>query len=223
MRGGLDLLNFSPVPVILDIKNVINSNFKDMYSTYPKCPAFVNEFKNTFVIKSPTDFSINIDPSTSNPILSPTSFPEISVRQPQSKLFDLHIGTYFFSGEEVEISQIPASIHYNNFTENTMLLSGKYNIHKWFRPINPSGKFLIPKINVKRGDALYYVKFHTNKKIKFINFNFTPEIMKVAENCISVKTLQSNFSLTSLYNMFTQIGYQKKLLKEIKKNITDLK
>ena len=80
-----------------------------------------------------------------------------------------------------------------------------------------------PQINVKKDDVLFYLKFHTDKKINFINFRYSEEILKIRESCTSLKHTQPGYRFKDIYNFFTRIGYHKKLLKEIKKNLTDLK
>ena len=219
----LNILSIPPKLVINDIKDHISSD-PDL-SPYLKCPAFTNEFKNTYVIKSPLDFDINIDQRNHNQILpeGQPPYPRINCRSFKNKVYDIDISTLFFSEEDLEISLIPSSLHINNFTTYAKPFPGKFNIGKWFRPLMPTSKLILPHIKVKRGEVLFYIKFNTDKKIKFINFEFNKEIHKIAQECSYLKSYKSGYLFKDIYNMFTQIGYHKKLLKEIKKNTTDLK
>lgn len=212
---SLPLLAIKPESVIADYAK----NNKD--SDYIKCPAFSREFKNTFIVRSPYDFIIDIDPQT----FTPTSFNniELLLKSPSTKHVACGMFFSFFSDESLEMSQIPSSLHFNNFVNNTKLFSGKYDIGKWFRPLSLDILLEKPQIKIKKGDILFYLKFHTDKKINFINFRYNEEILKIEQSCFLLKFKQSGFRFKELYNRFIRIGYHKKLLKEIKKNITDLK
>ena len=48
-------------------------------------------------------------------------------------------------------------------------------------------------------------------------------IKGVRTACTDLKSVRPGYRFKEIYNMFTRIGYHKKLLKEIKKNITPLK
>jgi hypothetical protein len=214
-NAALPLLSNKPESVI---SNFIKNN-KD--NEYIKCPAFSREFNNTFIYKSPYSFSIDINPITLD-INSNNTIP-IHVKNPNQKHFSIFPHIVFFSDESLEMSQIPASLNFNNFTNNTNIFSGKYNIGKWFRPLSLDFILKKPNINVKKDNALFYLKFHTDKKVNFINFRYNKEILKIQNSCLGLKSSQPNYRFKDIYNFFLKIGYHKKLLKLIKQNITDLK
>jgi hypothetical protein len=210
---SLALLASSPDSVIFEFaKN--NKNHE-----YTKCPAFIREYNNTFSYKSLYDFEIDIDPETIEPTDKSTTPPQLFVRNKTSKHFSLNPHIIFFSDESLEMSQIPSSLHMNNFTDNTNVFSGRYDIGKWFRPLNVDFILRTPNIKVKKGDPLFYLKFNTDKKVNFINFKFNIEIEKIMNSCINLKFIQPGYNFKKLYNLFLQIGYRKKLLKEIKSNL----
>jgi hypothetical protein len=214
-QPGLPLLA-NPIEAV--IPNYIKNNKSH---DYIKCPAFSREFQNTFIYKSLYDFTIDLDPTTLEP--KPTTTLPLILKDPQTKNFSIRSNITFFSDEPLEMSQIPSSLHINNFTNSTNVFSGKYNIGKWFRPLGIDFILKTPFVKVKRDDPLFYLKFHTDKKLKFINFRYNEEISKIENACLNLKQIQSNFRFKDVYSFFLRIGYHKKLLREIKKNTTDLK
>ena len=208
-----------PSPVIPDYSKIVLKEGHS-YKEYLKCPAFQNEFTNTFIYKAFKDITLDIDPKTNKPTdLNNAAF----VFDPHVKRISMPAYTAFFSDQSLEMSLIPASLHSNNFIDNSKIFSGKYNIGKWFRPIHIDFIAKNPQINIKKGDAIFYLKFNTDKKINFINFEFNNKISKISDACADLKSVQPGYRFKEIYNMFTRIGYHKKLLKEIKKSITPLK
>ena len=210
---SMPLLTSPPPPLISDYSKISPNK------EYLKCPAFSNEFKNTFIYKAIKDIILDIDPKTNEPTnLNNTEF----ILYPNKRV-SIPAYIMFFSDQPLEMSLIPASLHSNNFLDNSQLFSGKYNIGKWFRPLHIDFIAKSPQINIKKGDDIFYLKFDTDKKINFINFGFNDEIYKIRTACTDLKSVRPGYRFKEIYNMFTRIGYHKKLLKEIKKNITPLK
>ena len=213
--ASLPLLSSRPESVIFDYVKNNKSN------KYVQCPAFAREYNNTFMYRALRDFVIDINPDTILPTNETTC--DLLIRDPKSKTIAIDSSIIFFSDESIEMSQIPSSLHITNFVDSTNLFSGRYDIGKWFRPLNMEFILKKPHIKVKKDDVLFYIKFHTDKKINFINFRYNEEILKIEDACLSLKLAQPGYRFKDIYNFFTRIGYHKKLLKEIKKNLTDLK
>ena len=115
---------------------------------------------------------------------------------------------------------IPAYLEDNNLINNTTLFIGKYNCGKWYRTLNPCYIAKNNKIEVKRGDTLFYLKFHTNKKINLINYKFSNNLEEYMNSVLKVKDYVKNLSLNYVYNLFLKKRYNKRILKEIKNNLT---
>ena len=77
------------------------------------------------------------------------------------------------------------------------------------------------KIDIKRGDTLFYVKFHTNKKVNLKNFNVTKGILDFAKKTTDLKLFEKNLALEKMYKIFCSRSLNKRILKEIKNNLTD--
>lgn len=223
-RRILDLVALPFSPVITDLKKKFTT---PQELDYLKCPAFVNNFKNTFVFKSPVDFEIDFDPITMESNIDPDSSVVYSrMRDKISKIVDVHPYLIFFSEGSLEMSTFQSSLHWNDFTENTSFFPGKFDIGKWFRPLQCVVKTQNPKIKIKRGDALFYVRFHTTKKINLIHYNYHLSDLKLTtymRSCLDLKFQYPGLGFKQIYNFFIRNRYNKRILEEIKKNITDLK
>lgn len=201
----------------------------DDFVKYFSCPASQNELKNIFVVRAPYNLNIKINfkeglmGTSSNDPLSNYFLEKKKafIRNGTSNSITLSIRNQFFSSSPVEMSQIPAYYADNNFVNNSYIYSGKYDISKWFRAIDTTFRFKnnFYEIDIKKGDILYYVQFHTNKKIKIKEFKFTKTLQEYETKCTSLKNYITHKPLEILYNLFLQRKFNKRILKEIKANL----
>jgi len=224
-----ELAIIKPVPLFKEIYNNISKKDLDKeslknYQLYFKCPAAKKEHENIFAVKAPREFSFEWDPKlkkySSKYITNPQILKQfLFVRG--GAMASLGYFNYFFSEENIEMSQLPAYYNENNFVNSVFLTSGKYNISKWFRHVDPSFIMKKNKIDIKRGDTLFYVKFHTNKKVNLKNFNVTKGILDFAKKTTDLKLFEKNLALEKMYKIFCSRSLNKRILKEIKNNLTD--
>jgi hypothetical protein len=114
---------------------------------------------------------------------------------------------------------MPAFYHDNDLN-NHYITSGKFNISKWFRPLYPNIILKGSKLKIEKGDALFYIKFHTNENINFKHFEQTEYLNSLSKDCLNVKSVIPHMGLDKLYKLFTRRNQNKKVLREIKKNLT---
>ena len=124
------------------------------------------------------------------------------------------------------LTQLPAFYDSNSFTNNTFSISGSFDIGRWYRPSGKPAFIIRPdskKITIKQGDALLYVKFNTQDKIKLIEFD-DREFIAMKERspewvCGTLKRhTNSILSLAKCYDLFDQYKMRRRILKTIKKN-----
>ena len=160
-------------------KDIVDSR-KDV--VFLKCPAHTDFMKNTFVFKSPIDINLDIDITE-----TATNVWCDNIPQPLfDKIIDLRflqvneagrspypiIGIDFLNtftcAEEMNISIVPAHMHYNDFTAKTSVIPGTYDISKWTRPVELvfEVRKYKERIEIKKGDALFYVKFNSRSQVK---------------------------------------------------------
>jgi len=145
------------------------------------------------------------------------------IRSKIGKNYDLGLEHHFFADSPIEMEMLPATLHSNEFTTFTRVYPGKFDIGRWFRPLLPSFRLEKSSVKVKRGDALYYVKFDRDKRINLVNFEVTEKIEKLASACLDAKRLQPGFKFRSIYSFFERKNYKQIILEEIKKTTTSLK
>lgn len=163
-----------------------------------QCPAIADFYKNKFIIKSPFDFSCEVErkedhllvKTQANEILRSNFFETSISNDLQLIIFDY----VFWSDEDVEMEVIPISI------DNLLPIAGMYNIKNWIRPIHPSyhiyssvEKF---NFNIKREDPYLYVKFNTKEKVE-LKYNFDKYILeeskKMARSSMYMKGFRKFF------------------------------
>ena len=189
-----------------------------------KCPAHINTLNNYFVVRSVYNYKIVWDgekfhsPDYDQNFWDSNVYPRdgstgvISFFPPE-----LH----FFSEKSLNLELLPAFWHNNDVVKKTSVIGGSYNIGKHFRKIECSMVFHEPcEIEIKRGDALYYVKFHTNEKIKLKYFHMVNEIKELISGTLMPKNSNSGLPLTLKYwYARNKLFYRKRLLGLIKNNL----
>jgi hypothetical protein len=167
---------------------------------YLSCPAASNLFKNTFVVRAQKDFVIDFSEDTEDYYLSKTN----------GIIFGgtMKLNYIFFSKSDIEIEVFPAYMHKNEFTVRTILPAGKFNISKWFRGIHAE-YFVADKhpVNVRKGDALFYVNFPSSETVNLKYFDMKQEHFDVAAFCLALKNHLPNKKLHEIYEIFQSKQY----------------
>ena len=96
---------------------------------------------------------------------------------------------------------------------------GTYDISNWFRGLTYPIIFKKPTtLEIKRGDILYYIRFNTDKKINLVNFEYTPELAKIQQELLNLKTFKPfnlNLSMLPYYKLFKSNKIKKQIMKNI--------
>lgn len=211
-----------PQPVSAYLANTLITNPHNVLS----CPAIKASLKNTFIIKYPFDYMLKWDNDsiTSNMYDQEFFNREVTVRDiSQGFLSLVHPDPIFYTEcNNLEVEQLPAFFHKNEFIKNGFIVPGKFNIGKHLpRRIEAAYKFTEKTtIKISRNDALFYVRFNTDEEIKFKKFivtedfrNLTTEILEVRNRTIRVN------SLTWWYDLIAKNKLKNYFLTQIKKNL----
>ena len=227
-----------PVPIM-------NKFFKDRITedvgkelNYNKCPALINELTNVYGIKPIYDYVIQLEGTVLKSRLigmadeSPDIFfkKKVAIRSIKGKLFSFaQAVTFFTDSPSLIMSQLPAFMEDNNIVKNTICIPGQFDIGKYFRGLDFAWHFRegCNSIEFNRKEISYYLKFHTEEKIKFQRFIFTPELARFSEMVSAIKNNKkadtlSNFKSKALdyyYNIFDRSNFKNKMLKIIKENL----
>ena len=215
---------YEPEPLLKHIISV-----RDTDVEYLKCPSVQDYYRNSFLMKSPVDLTLEIDYENNYKILKTLNFDQnfynnhIFPRMAQNNkhaMFSLEFNYIFYSEESLVLEMIPASMEKNNFVTNTNLISGEYDISKWIRPIAPAFEVIdeSKQLTLHRGDPLYYIRFRSQEKINLIRVMQDETIEKIEKSCARLKFFVPKNSLEENYKAAEPMIklYKDKLFKKTK-------
>jgi hypothetical protein len=205
---GSELLVLDPVPVLKYYQDNDGAQFK-------KCPAYINYYKNTYVICSPIDVEIEInrEENWAN-IITPPRLPK-DVFNPRFgdegtspyPLFSLRLNRFLFTTEtkDVYIETSDPTLEWNR-NHDIRIISGNFNISRWVRPVEPAFEHKSKHLTIKfeRGQPMYYVRFVPSNPDDIVVLNkkeMNKELFNDAQRCLAVKEFKENSSLQFLYGL----------------------
>tara|TARA_B100001013_G_scaffold204690_1_gene124111 strand:+ start:61 stop:780 length:720 start_codon:yes stop_codon:yes gene_type:complete len=189
--------------------------------TYLRCPAFTELSRNTFALKFPFDYEIEINEHNATTKDLDQKFYDMFLSLSENVL-QLKSAYLFISEDSLMMSISHPYLHSNRVTKFGNVLGGEYDIGQWARPVlcslliheNPS------VLDLQRGDVYSYVKFHTKDKITLKKFEYTQAIDTIVTDCWQMKNSSRKIiPLKLCYDVYTRHRYHKRIIKEIKKNI----
>ncbi|WP_092402075.1 MULTISPECIES: hypothetical protein [Candidatus Ichthyocystis] len=207
-EGG-SVLFYSPEP--------LSSLYSRKMIGVSACPAVQHYERRVFCVRSP--YSLRIRAKFDNdkwyfyPVYPFTEMPESSLfervqfqprsawRDPFVPVLQLLLPYVFVSDEDVFLNQIEAPCGKNR---NWSLLSGRFNIYDWQRPINwaISWTDTSEDIVIRRGDVLFGLLFescHPNKGIVLKRMPYEGAIRALVEETRGVSThVRGTFSLFAI-------------------------
>jgi hypothetical protein len=189
-----------------------------------KCPAHIDTLHNYFVVRSVYNYKIvwdgekfyspDYDQNFWDNNVSPrdSSNGVISFFPPQ---------LYLFAEQSLNVELVPAFWHKNSVVSNTSVIGGAYDIGRHFRKIECAMVLHEPcDIEINRGDALYYLKFHTNQKIKIKYFHMVNKIKELSSGTLLPQQANSGATLSLKYwYAKNKLFYRRRLLELIKNNL----
>ena len=193
-----------------------------------RCPAFVQSLNNTFVARSPVDYSFNVDKENgivTSDILSQEAFDDmLLVRDAKSGSCSFNYPRFvFYSEESLDMEVSSAYYHTSDFQDKAMFMGGRYDIGKHFRFTEAA--FIAKNsgtITIQNNDPIFYVKFHTKEPIKLIPFFVTRELQETVDMLLAPRRYPPNrpHPLSVWYNLHDRF-YAKRILRQVKENILD--
>lgn len=210
----------TPKPLFTSVVNERNKN-TDPASSYYKCKSAQEIFKNTFIL--PTTETLHILFSNGK-LLQTRDSGKFMPRHPifsTGPAVDYNSRWLFFSEEDVSIQLTPPYFHKTKASEYATVLSGEFNISKWFRPVIPTFSLWddSKELILDSKDPIAYINFLTDKKIVLKEFIETDKIKKIMHECVTMKEKFPNLPLSENYNRFVLNKKHKELIKEIKQNL----
>lgn len=202
-----DVLFFEPEPII----DYLATSRKG--TQILKCPAFLDYYKNTYLIKAPVDLTFTVSGSH---IDCQNSYPQDYLEKIFTNRYQIEnlystvsLSWYymFYSDQSTMIEVIPPVWHKNNFQNNINVIGATFDISKWYRPLEFAFEIIdnTQPIVIKRGDPLYYVKFNTLDKVKLVKQETTKKIEDIIIMCTQLKNYTPNNSMRNNYSLLHKI------------------
>jgi len=223
------LLFDQPFPAIRSIQEYTKK--LEFSQNFLLCPAFRNHFKNVFELNFPCDYEMhftkNADKIEIASDLHDQNFYDDMVypRAPLQNLYSYNLRYLFYCEDPLKANVTPAYMSENEFTKNTMLISGEFDVGQWFRPIECAFKVHegCNQIYFEKSKPFSYIHFKTEKQIVFKRFFMTDKMKKIMDDLIHTRLHRgSEFTpLEKLYQLYNKLNYTKIIKKEIKNNLMD--
>lgn len=196
-------------------------NKQEPLSQINYCPAFNGHLKNLFAVRSIYDYSFKVEGNNVISNMYNQEFYEnhVVVRSLEKRFFSFQNKYIFFTDApslDITLYEYPF-LEDNNVTQRCTMPAGQFNIGKWFR--NTELAFFLKRdyneFKVDKNEIMYYVRFHTNEKIKFQQFRFT-NLLGSYNNDGFKLTINPIGVLENFYKVFRT---KKLILKEIQNNL----
>ena len=216
----------------------VYTNLLDKYEqpritkNFMHCPAFRDAVKNSYVIFSQTDIDLSIQTNENNEIQNfGFTHPEkIAIggklsHMPSLKnqfLIETDMAVTFFSEQSLDISITSPFFHETPYLSSAAVVPGKFNIGKWFRPINFEFNLWenVKRLKIDSGEPILYFNFYTDSKIVFKRFQFNERLFYLSSQLVRYRQNPDKpMSLMTRYKKFEQSMIKNVILKEIKNNL----
>lgn len=198
------------------------------------CPAVKDSFKNLFEFKGTIDDNFIL---SKEQLQEAGTFPDgrmiasenkVAVLSPRRSSFPGYVNINYnlswlmFASEPVEVEFFPPFFPMVSPCKNAFLAVGKMDIGKWYRPFNLDYHVPIEdqEFNFKANDPLFYLKVHTEKKVKFERYVMTQRLRALSGEAVrSPAFTGANQPLEGRYKFAAMVGMPQLVLSEIKKNL----
>lgn len=198
--------------------------------TYFRCPAHIDHLKNLFAVPAAYDCDLIIDKQPDQPEFATSTFAKSNhdfdriflIRSIKNRLFSINQTTLFITeSDDVEMSQMPAYLEDNDFINNAVIIPGTFNVGKWPRVLECAFHLKKDRMFIREGEPLYYLKFHTNEKIVFKEFLYTPKMKEYAVNLLASRNFKSKKTkLQFFYDIVARKGkFKQRMIEEAKANV----
>lgn len=185
------------------------------------CPAVRDSWHNVFMFSPKSSFTVKhvvdfVERSDKGQVTRE--------RQPHltdTNIFNIKESTYLFAEAPLKIKVTAPYFHKAEFQKEATFVGGKFDIGRWFRPIEAeiitwakSGE-----VQFKQGEPLFYVEFLTDLPVEIKHFVVNPIIEHLSSGLVNSpfqNTDNLQGSLESRYQAFENSDYRKGLIEEIK-------
>jgi hypothetical protein len=185
------------------------------------CPAFNDNLKNLFALRSIYNYNFRINENKIETESYDNYFfnEHVTIRSLKNRFFSFNNRYIFFTDEpslSVTFYEYPF-LEDNNITTRCIIPAGTFDIGRWFR--NTEFSFFLRKefdeFKITSGEIYSYIRIHTKLPVKFIQFRYTQKISEYNKDGFKL-TRNPLKKLENYYNFFKN---KKLILKEIQENL----
>ena len=187
------------------------------------CPAFNDNLKNLYVMRSLYDYEFRLENGTLRSDNYDQEFYDdhVLIRSYKKRFFSFKNSYLFFTDSPSLITtfyEFPY-LEDNNITRRCIPVAGKFDIGKWFR--GTEFAFYLKEgydsFKIERNEIYSYMRFHTDEKINLLEFNYSDKLKQFnQERFDAISKVSKLKKLENYYNMFR---HKKLILKEIRENL----
>lgn len=201
----------------------LNSN-KLKNSGVLKCPAQIKSLDSYYVVKSPYNFKLCWNGENFTSPDYDQDFWDLNLYQRDGSNGLVSFAPpklMFVSEKSLEMELLPSFWHNNDLTQKTIMIGGRFDIGRHTRKIESALIFKEPcEVDIKRNDALYYLRFGTDKKIVLKPFQFVDDIKSLVSGVLyPMQHNKGNPETLDYWYLKNKLFYKKRLLKLIKQNL----
>jgi len=191
------------------------------------CPASKNFYKNTFSVKNIHQWTLirDNDEFYSDTCDVNTFDRYFFLRNKKVAFFSMLMPELFIVPDKsVDIELIQPSLSDGDINLKTVITPGKFNPYNHIRSLELPFYFKSnkDKINCKRDEDLYYIKFCTDEKIIFKRFIVTDDFCKLTDNNLKNRDFNDiPLPLKWWYEKNQLVKLRQRVMKHIKDNLCD--
>jgi len=202
-------------------KDLIDPNNRNSQINY--CPAFNDNLKNLYAMRSLYNYEFFLDQGTVKSVDYDQQFYDdhVLIRSYEKRFFSFK-NSYIFFTDRPSLKTTFYEFPYfedNNITQRCVPVAGQFDIGKWFRGTEFAFylKHNYNSFKIEKDEIYSYVRFHTDEKIKFTEFNYSDKLKQFNQE--RFEAISKIPRLKNLENYYKMLRHKKLILKEIKENI----
>jgi len=170
-------------PIIKDLIfaefSKVNYRSNSKWGTWYQCKPTMDYMNNVYVFRSPVDvdYKFPFPEDENREIKSKGTFIDNWRVWENSKTVTLNPNLYLFSEEPLEVSITSPYMHNSVVCKKGFIVPAKIDINKWYRRMQPTLQLYPQNGSFKWdiGEPIFYLKFHTDEKINFIEYHLSQE------------------------------------------------
>jgi hypothetical protein len=187
------------------------------------CPAFNDNLKNVYAIRSLYDYEFTLTNNTlwSNNYDQEFYNDHVLIRSYEKRFFSFKNSYIFFTDAPsltTTFYEFPF-LEDNNITKRCIPVAGQFDIGKWFR--GTEFAFYLKQgydsFKIERGEIYSYVRFHTAEKINLIEFKYSDKLKQFNQE--RFETISKIPRLKKLENYYKMLRHKRLIIKEITENL----